>query len=437
MTQGSGSRWPGFFRLGLEERIEQLSDRQNLDPETRTFLTERQRLPPQTADHMIENCIGTFELPLGLAMNLRVNGEDRLVPMAVEEPSVVAGLSKAARYLRSGEGIRTTMDPPVMIGQVQLMDVPDVELARRRVLAAEEALLGAANALDPALVEAGGGAVKIETRVLPPYGPEDPLGTMFVVHVLVDVRDAMGANAVNTMVEGLAPRLAQITGGRARLRILSNLADRRLARAVGEVPVKLLGTNGVSNAGLAIARGIEEASVFAERDPYRAATGNKGIMNGVDAVLVALGQDWRAVESGAHAYAARSGQYRSLSRWRVHGDILRGEIELPLAVGTVGGIVETHPAVRAAFKILGVKNGSDLAGVAASVGLAQNLGAINALATVGIQRGHMRLHARKLGLSLGADEEEIAALSEALHQRSRIDLDLARELLEDIRHRSR
>jgi len=433
MSHDTNSRWPGFFKLSIPERIRQLAQRAGLSESDLRFLSEAEHLPRRTANHMIENCIGTFELPLGLAMNLRVDGSDRLVPMAIEEPSVLAGLSKAARYLRQGSGISTDVTVPLMIGQVQLLGVPELDRAERRVLEAKQELLDLANTLDPKLVAMGGGARDLEVRILPPEGDDDPVGTMFVVHIIVDVRDAMGANAVNTMAERLAERLEELTGGRARLRILSNLADRRLVVARGQLPVSLLGSNGDPNVGADIAQGVQEASVFAERDPYRAATHNKGIMNGIDAVLIALGQDWRAVESGAHAYAARTGRYRALSRWRVRDGVLYGEIELPLAVGTVGGIIESHPAVRAAFAILDIHTAAELASIAAAVGLAQNLAALCALATVGIQHGHMRLHARKIGLSLGATEEELAPLTEELQRQGRIDVDTAATILAELR----
>jgi hydroxymethylglutaryl-CoA reductase len=433
MSRNTNSRWPGFFKLSIPERISQIAQRAGLDEADLLFLSQSEHLPVHTANHMIENCIGTFELPLGLAMNLRVDGVDRLVPMAIEEPSVLAGLSKAARYLRQGAGICTNATVPLMIGQVQLMDVPDLEGGKQRVLDAKQKLLDLANTLDPKLVAMGGGARDLEVRILPPEGDDDPVGTMFVVHIIVDVRDAMGANAVNTMAERLAQRLEKLTGGRARLRILSNLADRRLVVARGQLPVGMLGSNGDPNAGADIAQGVQEASVFAERDPYRAATHNKGIMNGIDGVLVALGQDWRAVESGAHAFAARSGRYRALSQWRVRDGVLYGEIELPLAVGTVGGIIESHPAVRAAFAILDIHTAAELASVAAAVGLAQNLAALCALATVGIQHGHMRLHARKIGLSLGAAEEELGPLTEELQRRGRIDPETAADVLAELR----
>jgi len=433
MSHDTNSRWPGFFKLSIHERISQLAQRAGLEEADLRYLSQSEHLPRRTANHMIENCIGTFELPLGLAMNLRVDGVDRLVPMAIEEPSVLAGLSKAARYLRQGPGISTSATVPLMIGQVQLLDVPDLDQAKQRVLAAKQELLDTSNDLDPKLVAMGGGARDLEVRILPPEGRDDPVGTMFVIHLIVDVRDAMGANAVNTMAERLAPRLEDLTGGRARLRILSNLADRRLVVARGHVPVTSLGSNGAPNAGADIAQGVMEASVFAERDPYRAATHNKGIMNGIDAVLIALGQDWRAVESGAHSFAARSGRYRALSRWRVREGVLHGELELPLAVGTVGGIIESHPAVRAGFAILDIRSAAGLASIAAAVGLAQNLAALCALATVGIQHGHMRLHARKVGLSLGAAEEELGPLTEELQRRGRADVETAAAVLAELR----
>jgi len=433
MSHDTNSRWPGFFKLSIPERISQLAQRAGLAAGDLRFLSESKHLPQRTANHMIENCIGTFELPLGLAMNLRVDGVDRLVPLATEEPSVLAGLSKAARYLRQGHGISTAVSEPLMIGQVQLLDVPELDTAKQRVLAAKPELLNLCNEVDPKLIAVGGGARDVEVRILPPEGDDDPVGTMFVIHLIVDVRDAMGANAVNTMAERLAPRLEELTGGRARLRILSNLADRRLVVARGQVPVGQLGSNGNPNAGADIALAIQEAAVFAERDPYRAATHNKGIMNGIDGVLIALGQDWRAVESGAHAFAARSGRYRALSRWRVRDGVLHGELELPLAVGTVGGIISSHPAVRAAFAILDIHSAAELASIAAAVGLAQNLAALCALATVGIQHGHMRLHARKIGLSLGATEQELGPLADELQQRGRIDSETAALVLAELR----
>jgi len=393
------SRLRGFYDLDREERREVLRRETQCSAYELAALCGRSGLglTPGQADRMVESCVGIFGLPLGVGTNLRVDGRDRLVPMAVEEPSVVAGLSHGARLLRAGAGISTHADPPRMIGQLQLLEVTDPSGVQRVLRVHEAELLSRANALDPALLAAGGGARSLEVRLLAPIEADDPLGTMVVVHLIVDVRDAMGANAVNTMVEGIAPRIASLTGGRVLLRILSNLADRRRVTARGRVGLRRLG-RGDPQVGRAVAEGIEEACRFAERDPYRAATHNKGIMNGIDAVLVATGQDWRAVEAGAHAYAARSGRYTALSRWRVdrEGRGLCGEITLPLPVGTVGGAARSHPAVDPAIhRLLGVEGAASLARVIAACGLAQNLAALRALATEGIQRGHMELHARK------------------------------------------
>lgn len=433
MAHDNNSRWPGFYKLSLEERLARISKESRLRPETREHLGQDSGLPARTADQMVENCIGTFGLPFGLGLNLRVDGVDRVVPMAIEEPSVVAGLGRAARLLRSGPGITSERSDPVMIGQIQILDVPDPAAARERLLCARSDLLEQANALDPVLLRVGGGARDLEVRLLPPEGPDDPVGMMLVVHLLVDVRDAMGANVVNTMCERLAPRVADLTGGRALLRILSNLADRRLVTVTGRVALDrlILGDGGAS--GRQVAQAVQEASVFAERDPYRAATHNKGIMNGVDAVLVALGQDWRAVEAGAHAYAARSGRYRAMTRWRVEGDDLVGTFTLPLAVGTVGGVTREHPTVRAAFDLTDVRNAKELSALVAAVGLAQNLAALLALVTHGIQRGHMRLHARKLGAALGATDLELDPLFDELYRRGCWSEDSAREVLADLR----
>jgi hydroxymethylglutaryl-CoA reductase len=430
------SRWPGCFQLSLEQRRQALIERCGLDAGARDVMDRCAALPLTVADHMVENCIGTFDLPIGLGVNLKVDGVDRLVPMAVEEPSVIAGVSNAARLLREGRGIVTEVGPAIMIGQIQVLDVLDPEAAEARVRAAEAEILALANDHDPLLVRVGGGARGLETRVLLPESPYDPVGPMFVVHLLVDVRDAMGANAVNTMAERIAPRIEALTGGRARLRILSNLADRRLVKVRAEAPVACLDRDRDPARGLAVARGIEEASVFAERDPYRATTHNKGIMNGIDAVLVAAGQDWRAVEAGAHAFAARTGRYRALSSWRVRGDRLHGELELPLAVGTVGGAVRVHPMVQLALEIMGIRSAADLAAITGAVGLAQNLGALAALATVGIQHGHMRLHARKLAADAGATDAELAALCEALLREGRFDPETAARLLGELRERT-
>ena len=402
------SRLRGFYRLHRSARREMLRRETDCSPEELAALCggAGQGLTARQADRMVESCVGTFGLPLGVGTNLRVDGRDRLVPMAVEEPSVVAGLSHGARLLRAGAGISTHADPPQMIGQIQLLEV-DEPMRVRELLGQHEAeLLSHANGLDPSLVAAGGGARSLEVRVLEPTEPDDPLGTLVVLHLIVDVGDAMGANAVNTMVEGITPHVLTLTGGRVRLRILSNLADRRRVTAEGVVGFERLG-RGNPEQGRQVAHGIEEACRFAERDPYRAATHNKGIMNGIDAVLVATGQDWRAVEAGAHAYAARTGRYTALSRWRVTTEGLRGELTLPLAVGTVGGAARAHPAAMPAIRrLLGADGASSLARVIAAVGLAQNLAALRALATEGIQRGHMKLHARKAA-GTGRDLSEV------------------------------
>jgi hydroxymethylglutaryl-CoA reductase len=340
---------------------------------------------------MIENAVGAFSLPLGLGLNLMVNGRDYIVPMAVEEPSVVAALSLAGKVVREAGGFTADADPPTMIGQVQVAGYGDPVVARDRLLAAKERLLALANTFHPGMQRRGGGATDLEIRTLPaPEGPgAEPL---LVVHLLVDTREAMGANVVNTIAEGVAPLVAELTGGRVYLRILSNLADRRLARASCRIPVPALGDFGMS--GAEIAEGIVQASRFACADPYRAATHNKGIMNGIDAVAIATGQDWRAIEAGAHAFACGDGRYRPLSTWSVANGSLLGRIELPLALGTIGGPIRVHPGVQAALKLLRVTSARELAAVFAAVGLAQNFAAIRALGSVGIQKGHMALHAR-------------------------------------------
>lgn len=429
------SRIPGFYKMSTSGRLEELSRAAGCSLQEVSALmgTDGKGLSLEVADRMVENVVGVFGLPMGVGVNLKIDGKERLVPMAVEEPSVVAGLSHGAKLLRAGVGIQTEATDPLMIGQVQVLDVPDVGRARQALRQATAELLQAANALDPALLAAGGGAKEIETRVLEPLETGDPLGTMLVVHLLVDVRDAMGANAINTMVERLAPRIAALTGGRVRLRILSNLADRRLVTARGHVPFDALG-RGNPLAGRDVASGIEEASVLAERDPYRATTHNKGIMNGVDAFLVATGQDWRAVEAGAHAYAARQGRYTALSRWRVTDEGLSGEITLPMAVGTVGGVLKTHPAVKAAMhSVLKITTASELGRIAAACGLTQNLAALRALATEGIQRGHMGLHARNVAAAAGAQGDEIEHLARELANQGAFDAAAASAALTRLR----
>jgi hydroxymethylglutaryl-CoA reductase len=380
------------------------------------------------ADQMIENVVGLHTLPLGIAVNFLVNGRDALVPMAIEEPSVVAGASYAAKLARAGGGFRASTTPPEMIGQIQVLDVADPESVRVDLLAAREDLLSLANETDPVIVNLGGGARDLEVRVL-----DTPVGPMLVVHLIFDCVDVMGANAVNTACEALAPKVEQITGGRVLLRILSNLADRRLARARCTVPVDALASDEFS--GEVVARSIVEAWAFAAADPYRAATHNKGVMNGVDAVVLATGNDWRAVEAGAHAYAARSGRYTALSTWALDSEgNLTGDLEMPLALGIVGGATRVHPGAQVALKILGVQTARELAEIAVSVGLAQNLAALRALATEGIQRGHMRLHARQVAVAAGAREDEVDLIVQRMAADGVIRLDKAAAVLDEIRN---
>ncbi len=390
------SRLPGFYKLGLEDRAAIIAERAGLTASEKAILMG-EGLSPAQADQMIENVVGIHALPLGIAVNFLINGQDYLIPMAIEEPSVVAGASFAARLVREGGGFAASSDEPVMIGQIQVLDVADPQAARSELLAQKSRLLQLADQTDSLLVSLGGGARDLIVRVI----KDSIVGPMVVVHLLFDCRDAMGANTVNTACEALAPEVENITGGRVVLRILSNLADRRLARARCSIPPDVLAFEAFD--GQTVSKRIVEAYALAANDPYRAATHNKGIMNGIDAVAVATGQDWRALEAGAHAYAARSGRYTSLSHWSVDADgNLVGTLELPLAVGIVGGASRVHPTAKVALKILGVTTARELAEVMAAVGLAQNLAALRALATEGIQRGHMELHARQVAIAAGA-----------------------------------
>jgi hydroxymethylglutaryl-CoA reductase len=391
------SRLPGFHTLPFAERLRLLARMFGLSRAELGGL-RGETLEPGTADHMIENAVGTFALPLGLGLNLQVNGRDYIVPMAVEEPSVVAALSLAGKIVRETGGFTAEADPPTMIGQVQVAGYGEPKLATEHILAAKERILALANSFHPEMMRRGGGAKDVEVRILPPpEGP--PHEPLLVVHLLIDTREAMGANLINTVAEGVAPLIEELTGGKVYLRILSNLADHRLARASCRIPLPALADFGLP--GAAIAEGIVQASRLASADPYRAATHNKGIMNGIDAAAIATGQDWRAIEAGAHAFACRAGQYRPLSTWSVSEGALIGRIELPLALGTVGGPLRVHPGVQVALKLLRVESARELAMVFAAVGLAQNFAAIRALGSVGIQKGHMALHARWLAASTG------------------------------------
>ncbi len=388
-------------------------------------LTDAPALPINTANGMIENVIGTFELPLGVATNFTVNGRDYLVPMAVEEPSVVAAASFMARIARANGGFHTHSTDPVMRGQIQVLRVPDPHGGRQRLLEARDRIVAASNQCDRVLVGLGGGCTDIEVHLF----KNTAAGPMLVLHLLVDVRDAMGANAVNTMAEAVAPLVESIAGGEVRLRILSNLADRRLVSARVELAPETLGTG--DREGAEVAQGIVEACALAEVDPYRAATHNKGIMNGIDPVVVATGNDWRAIEAGAHAYAARSGRYTTLTRWEIGaGGGLTGSIELPMALGLVGGATRTHPAAQAALRLMQVETASELGEVVAAVGLAQNMAALRALATEGIQRGHMALHARNLAIAAGAVGDQIEQIARTMAETGEVTADRARALLE-------
>jgi hydroxymethylglutaryl-CoA reductase len=425
-TATKSSRLSGFYKQPLDERVEQVARWAGLTTDEVTVL--RSAMDLDCADQMIENVVGLHALPLGIAVNFLVNGREVLVPMVIEEPSVVAGASYAARLARVDGGFQAGTTPPEMIGQIQVLDVVDLEAARSALLAAREELLALANESDPVIVGLGGGARDLEVRIL----EQTPAGPMVVVHLVFDCLDAMGANAVNTACEALAPRVEQVTGGRVLLRILSNLADRRLARARCTVPVGTLASGDFS--GEQAAQGIVEAWAFAAADPYRAATHNKGIMNGVDAVVIATGNDWRAVEAGAHAYAARSGRYTALSTWACDaGGNLVGALEMPLALGIVGGATRVHPTAQVALKILGAQTARELAEIVAAVGLAQNLAALRALATEGIQRGHMRLHARQVAIAAGAREDEIDLVVQRMAAEGVIRSDWAEVILAEIR----
>jgi hydroxymethylglutaryl-CoA reductase len=377
-----GSRLPGFYKLSVDERREIL--RHHADLTEQDLLTlERGGLDVVTADRIVENAVGVYALPLGLGLNFRVNGSDVLVPMAVEEPSVIAAASNAAKMVRQGGGFIAEADDPVMTAQIEIVEVADPVASASRLQEAADELLALAQATLPRLSERGGGAREIEVRAHP---------RRVVVHVHVDCRNAMGANMVNTVAEALAARVAELAGGRSGLRILTNLCDRRCVRVKARVPLDALGTRALD--GATVRDGIVAASLFAEDDPYRAATHNKGIMNGVDAVVMATGNDWRGIEAGAHAFAAVGGRYRPLAVWREQEGDLLGELEMPMALGTVGGTLHAHAGARLALKLLGVVDASALGMIVASAGLASNLAALRALATEGIQRGHMNLHRR-------------------------------------------
>ncbi|GAA3666380.1 hydroxymethylglutaryl-CoA reductase, degradative [Microbacterium marinilacus] len=416
------SRLSGLRDREPAERRRLVAESAGVDGDVLSPLDPEAGLTVAQADHLVENVVGVIGIPVGVATNFTVDGRDYLVPMATEEPSVVAAASNAARMARGHGGFRTSTTGTVMIAQIQVVDAVDPDGARARILEARDELLELANAQDPLLVSLGGGAIDVSVRVLP-----TGTGAHVVTHLHVDVRDAMGANAVNTMAEALAPRVSEISGGRALLRILSNKADLRLIRARAVFDREMLG-------GEEVVRDIVHASAFATADPYRAATHNKGIMNGITAVVLATGNDTRAVESGAHSHAVREGRYSALSRYEVGADgNLVGTLELPLAVGLVGGATRAHPTAQAAVRLLGVQTAAELAAVVASVGLAQNLAALRALSAEGIQRGHMTLHARTIAASAGATAEEIGQVAQRIVADGRIRIEHAQAVLEELR----
>jgi hydroxymethylglutaryl-CoA reductase len=419
------SRIEGFYKMSMEERLRVAKEFGQLTDEEAKALSGVEGVALSILDRMIENAVGSMPVPLGIAANFRINGRDYLVPMAIEEPSVIAAASNAAKMALEGGGFEASSTQPIMIGQIQITGLEDPQSASKRILQGRDAILEHANRQDPMLVKVGGGAKDLEARII-----DSKTGQQVVVHLLVDVRDAMGANAVNTMAESIAPLLEEITGGRVYLRILSNLAIHRLARARAVWKKEAIGGEEVVN-------GVVEAYSFADADPFRCATHNKGIMNGVDAVILATGNDTRAIEAGAHAYAASKGSYKPLTTFEKtpEGD-LAGSIELPMAVGLIGGATKVHPTARACIKLLGVKSASELAEVAAAVGLAQNFAALRALATVGIQKGHMSLHARNIVISAGCPPELVEEVVGILISERKIRMDRATEVIGELKKRS-
>ena len=413
--------------LSPEERLQAIGEVFENSPEFLLSLSGDGALPINVADGMIENVIGRFELPLGVATNFKVNGKDYLIPMALEEPSVVAAASHMAKLARVNGGFKAHSDRPIMRAQIQVMGVQDLKSAKKRILKYKSELISFANEKDKTLVSLGGGCEDLEVHLF----DDTPSGPMLILHLLVDVRDAMGANTVNTMAEHIAPKVEKISQGRVRLRILSNLADRRLVTASVKIASSQFDTPDYK--GEEVIKGILEAASFAVVDPYRAATHNKGIMNGIDPVVIATGNDWRAIEAGAHAFAAMSGQYSSLTQWSSSDECeLVGKITLPMAVGLVGGATKTHPAAKAAIELLGVKSSTELGQVIAAVGLAQNLAALRALATEGIQRGHMTLHARNIALQAGASSSEIDVVVQRMIDSRNVTMDNASKILKTI-----
>ncbi len=418
--QGS-SEIAGFYKLPIRERLELVRKLTGISEEEARTIANTGGLPGDVADRMIENVVGGITFPMGIAVNFMINGKEYLVPMALEEPSVVAAASNSAKMARIKGGFKVTNTGPVMIGQIQLVNLPDSKGAMKELLKRKAEILAKANEQDPLLVSLGGGAKDLNVKVISTLK-----GPMVIAELIVNTGDAMGANAVNTMAEAVAPMLEDYTGGRVLLRIISNLADRRLVRASAVFDKEAVG-------GEEVVDGIVYAYAFAEADPYRCATHNKGIMNGVVAVGIACGQDIRALEAGAHSYAARSGGYKPLTTWQKNaGGDLVGTLEMPMAVGLVGGASKVHPAARVAIKILGVKTAIELAEIMGAVGLAQNFAALRALASEGIQRGHMRLHSRNVAISAGASGKMVDIVAERMVAERKIRMDRAKEILEEL-----
>ena len=415
------SKISGFYKLSPQERLKLVSEFSDLAEEEAACISATGGLSLDAADRMVENLIGVMEVPMGVAVNFLINGKDYLIPMAIEEPSVIAAASNAAKMAREGGGFTTSSTGPVMIGQIQAVGIADPGGARMRILEKKDEIIRRANEVDPVLVKFGGGAKDVEVRVI-----DTPGGKMVITHLIVDCRDAMGANAVNTMAETVAPYIEELTGGRVYLRIISNFADKRIMRAMAVFTEESIG-------GEDVVDGIIAAYHFAAGDPYRAATHNKGIMNGVTAAVLATGNDTRAIEAEAHVYASRTGSYRPLSTYEknANGDLV-AIIELPMAVGLVGGATKTNPIARAAVKILGVKTATEMAEVFASLGLAQNFAAMRALATEGIQRGHMGLHSRNVAIQAGATGDLVDKIAEIMVKERKVRADRAKELLEEI-----
>ena len=420
VNEKKSSKISGFYKLPIKDRIDFIKKFADLtDEEVNTISSS---LDLKTADRMIENVFGTFDLPIGLALNFLINGKDYIIPMVTEESSVVAAASNAAKIARIKGGFKTECSEPLMIGQIQILHLKDIASSVKTLLDNKNEILKIANAQDKILIDLGGGAKDFELRIL-----DSPIGKMIVLHLIVDVRDAMGANAVNTMVEALAPIIEDLTNGKVRLKILSNLADKRIVKAKAIFDKEKMG--GVKNVDAFI-----ESYTLASIDPYRAATHNKGIMNGIDSLIIATGNDFRAIEAGAHSYASIDGMYTSLTKYHKNedGDLV-GEIEIPMAIGIVGGAGNIHPMARLCKKILGIKTAKELSEIVASLGLAQNFAAVYALSTVGIQKGHMSLHAKNIAVMAGASEDQIDIVSNKMIKEGNIKLDRAKEILEEIK----